>query len=273
MADAATGAGKRRRSPGGRRSAGDGSGTTGDPADIVARRLGRLAPLGPGSIEALVGLREVQRLPAGAAVVEEQEPLRPRFLLSGWALRIRWLSDGRRQTVGVVLPGDGVGLCERPQPLALCAMVAATPVELVDAVPIARMVFGDGGPRSPEIAVALAVSAAMDEAFLIDQIVRLGRQTALERMAHLLLEIRFRLSLVDLVRNGAFPMPLTQEQLADATGLSAVHVNRTLQQLRREGLIELAQGRVRLLRPGLLQVIADYQQPEVTRWGGGVAAA
>lgn len=240
---------------------------------IVVRRLGRLAPLTAQSVEALSGLREVQRLAVGAAVVEEQELLRPRFLVSGWAARVRWLADGRRQIISLVLPGDGVGLCERPLPLALCAMVAITPVELVDAGAIARLVFGSGEAKAPDIAVALAVSAALDEAHLIDQSVRLGRQTAIERMAHLLLELRYRLSLVDLAQDDEFPLPLTQEQLADATGLSAVHVNRTLQELRREGLIELAQGRVRLPRPALLETIADYQPPEVTRWGGGAATA
>lgn len=239
------------------------------PASLVVRRLSRLAPLGAESIEALSALREVHRLSAGAAVVTEHEPLRPRFLVSGWAARVRWLADGRRQVVSMVLPGDGVGLCERPQPLALCAMVAVTPVEVVDAAAISRLVFDPKGAKAPDIAVALAMSAALEEAHLIDQIVRLGRQTALERMAHLLLELRFRLSLVDLAVDGDFPLPLTQELLADATGLSAVHVNRTLQQMRREGLIELGQGRVKLLRQSLLETIADYQQPEVTRWGGG----
>lgn len=243
------------------------------PASIVARRIGRLAPLGEASSEALAGLRELQRLPAGADVVVEHERLRPRFLVSGWAARVRWLADGRRQVVGLVLPGDGIGLCERPQPLALCALVAVTPVELVDAGAIARLVFDPDGSRAADLAVALAMSSALEEAHLIDQIVRLGRRTALERMAHLLLELRFRLSLVDLVADEEFALPLTQELLADATGLSAVHVNRTLQQLRRESLIELGQGRVRLLRPALLEAIADYQQPEVTRWGGGAAFA
>ncbi|KQW80782.1 Crp/Fnr family transcriptional regulator [Brevundimonas sp. Root1279] len=242
-------------------------------ASIVALRLSRLAPLGPEATAALCGLRESHRLPAGGAVVEEMEPLRPRFLVSGWAARVRWLADGRRQVIGLVLPGDGVGICERPQPLALCAMTAVTPVELVDASTVARQVFGPDGPQARDLSVALAMSAAMDEAHLIDHIVRLGRQTAIERMAHLLLELRFRLALVDLAQDDEMPLPLTQEQLADALGLSAVHVNRTLQQLRREGLIELGQGRVRLLRRPLLETIADYKAPEVTRWGGGVAAA
>lgn len=246
---------------------GPGPELAGTPASIVVRRLNRLAPLTPATVEILTGLRDSQRLPAGAAVVEAQEVLRPRFLVSGWAARLRWLADGRRQIVSLVLPGDGVGLCERPQPLALCALVALTPVELIDAATVANRNFA-GEHRARDLSIALAIASALDEAQLIDQVVRLGRQTALERVAHLLMELRFRLALVDLVEDETMPFPLTQEQLADATGLSAVHVNRTLQQLRRDGLIDLGQGRVRLLKPVQLEALADYQPPEVTRWGG-----
>lgn len=233
---------------------------------LVARRLSALAPLDPGAVELIAGLSEVQRLGAGVEIVHDQDPLRPRFLVSGWAARVRWLADGRRQIVGFLTPGDGLGLCERPQPLAVCPVVAISPVELVEASALAHLAFGKPGARQESLSIALHISAALEEAALMDQIVRLGRQTALERIAHLFLELRFRLNLVGLVDKESFSLPLTQEQLADATGLSAVHVNRTLQQLRREGLLELASGRLRLLEPDLLQVIADYRTPQVTRW-------
>ena len=109
----------------------------------------------------------------------------------------------------------------------------------------------------------------MEDAALIDQVVRLGRQTALERMANLPLELRFRRSLVGGVEDGAFDLPVTQEHLADALGLSGVHVNRTLQTLRGDSLIELRRNRLRLLCPSLLEAIANYRTPEVTQWAGG----
>ena len=77
-----------------------------------------------------------------------------------------------------------------------------------------------------------------------DQITRLGRRTAYERFGNLLLELYHRLHVVGLARDGRFALPLTQEMLADALGLSVVHVNRTVQQMRRDGLLELRAGTV-----------------------------
>ncbi len=105
----------------------------------------------------------------------------------------------------------------------------------------------------------------LDEASLLDHIVRLGRQTAYERMAHLLLELRWRLAEVGLGDERKFPLPLTQEVLADALGLSIVHVNRTLQQLRREGLLEMRAGFVELLKPDVLIATSDFRLPQPTR--------
>nr|WP_281372616.1 helix-turn-helix domain-containing protein [Phenylobacterium haematophilum] len=91
---------------------------------------------------------------------------------------------------------------------------------------------------------------------------RLGRQTAYERLCHLLLEIRDRLLLVGMASETHFAMPMTQETLADATGLSIVHVNRILQQLRRERLLELQAGKAHLRDPAALAAIADYKAPQ-----------
>jgi CRP-like cAMP-binding protein len=88
--------------------------------------------------------------------------------------------------------------------------------------------------------------------------VRLGQQTAYERVAHFLLELQRRLQIAGLGDSQRFPLPLTQEMLADSLGLSIVHVNRTLQHLRREKLIELRSGVAILLEPQTLSGICDY---------------
>jgi CRP-like cAMP-binding protein len=90
---------------------------------------------------------------------------------------------------------------------------------------------------------------------------RLGRQTALERTAHLFLELRQRLAAVGLADGARFPLPLTQEVLADTLGLSIVHMNRTLQQLRREGLVEVKSGWARLLDPAALAARCAFAAP------------
>jgi hypothetical protein len=87
----------------------------------------------------------------------------------------------------------------------------------------------------------------------------LGRQTAYERVAHFLLEVQRRLEIAGLGDGQRFPLPLTQEIMGDALGLSIVHVNRTLQQLRRERLIELRSGVTILLQRDLLASIANFQ--------------
>jgi CRP-like cAMP-binding protein len=115
--------------------------------------------------------------------------------------------------------------------------------------------------RHPQLAAALERAAAEEHHFLLQQIARLGRQTAHERLAHLLLELNFRLGQRGLAAGGALDMPLTQENLADALGLSVVHVNRTLQQMRRENVIELARGRLRLLDIAALEKVAEFLLP------------
>lgn len=233
-------------------------------SETVLARLKRFAPLCTSDEALLRGLNDWRRDPVNVELVREMATTPPRFLVSGWAARVRWLMDGRRQIIGFVVPGDGLGLCRRPQPMAMCAVVALTPVQTLDAMPVMRAIAGR--PDTDPLSLAINIAAAMDEAWLMDQVVRLGRLTAHERISHLILELHFRLSAIGQATATHFSFPLTQEQLADASGLSIVHVNRTLQQLRREKLIELSHGRMTLLEPQALADIADFRQPQPSGW-------
>ncbi|HEX8471232.1 MAG TPA: Crp/Fnr family transcriptional regulator [Brevundimonas sp.] len=233
------------------------------PAPVIAH-FSALAKLTPPEVEILAGLNDWRWEPAGSELVRDRTILSPRVLVSGWAARVRWLEDGRRQIIGLILPGDGIGLCRRPQPLALCPVLALTPIQTLDAAPIMRAI--EGAPDFARLSHAVNVAAAMDEAWLMDQVVRLGRLTAYERLAHLILEIRARLKALGPDVDGSIPFPLTQEMLADATGLSMVHVNRTLQQLRREKLIELGHGRLKILDLQALVDLSDFREPEPDAW-------
>ena len=115
--------------------------------------------------------------------------------------------------------------------------MALTDVETADAATLLAAVRSRPDDH-PGLVEAIELAAVEEKARLMEQVVRLGRLPALESMASLLLELHDRLDLVGLARDGRFAMPLTQETLADATGLSLVHFNRTLQQLRRERMIE-----------------------------------
>jgi len=207
---------------------------------------------------ARAALAEAHFQPADHELIAEGDPLnRPFLLLEGWAVRQRVLSDGRRQIFSFILPGDGFGFCPRQDGISLSSTVALTPVAT------ARMpLLSDALHRKPSSALTRAAwnMLSLEESCLVNETVRLGRQSAYERLIHLLLEFHDRLDAVGLVQDGAFTMPFTQEVLSDALGLSTVHTNRTLQQLRRERLIETHMPVVQLLDLNLLAEIADYRR-------------
>lgn len=233
-------------------------------AVTALNRQSSLADLSEASVRLIQDLSDLSSIPAGVELGSEREAaLRPRFVLGGWAARVRWLPDGRRQILNFILPGESIGVCERPSPLSLATMVSLTPMQFIDAVPVQRA-LNSTDPTFADLRDAIHMAASLDEAFLLSQVLRLGRQTAYERLCHLLLELRDRLSMCGLGEETHFPLPLTQETLADATGLSIVHINRVLQQLRREGLVAVHGGRARLLQPELLRTIADYRKPLVS---------
>jgi CRP-like cAMP-binding protein len=225
--------------------------------DVVVRRLRALSVLSDTEQALLRGLGDRrERHASGDELIAEGAPSSARrFVLSGWASRQRVLPDGRRQIFSFLLPGDVIALGRRAGP-ELCSVVALTALETVDAEPALQAAQSG---RAPGLARAVAAMEAREQALLLDHMVRLGRQTAYERVAHCLLELQRRLEIVGLGDSQRFPLPLTQEILADALGLSIVHVNRTLQQLRRERLIELRSGVAILLQPEMLAAIADYR--------------
>src|SRR5262245_13471583 len=233
--------------------------------DRVVRRYVHLRSLSEYEIALLRGLstrRESHS--AGTELCNDGgRPSAPRIIVDGWAGRIRILPDGRRQIFTFLLSGDGMGICTRPNPRALSATMALTPLQTVDATALHEVLLRRD-PRCAGLLEAFAIIGGLDEVMLLDHVVRLGRQTAYERMAHLILDLRERLAVVGLVEDDTFVLPLTQELLADALGLSVVHVNRTLQQMRRDDLIETKQGRLRLLDSDALAVIADFRQRHPT---------
>jgi CRP-like cAMP-binding protein len=178
------------------------------------------------------------------ATVEEEGCATPRLRLvqAGWLAATRTLADGRRQILRLFVPGDlcGVGNAHGS---SQCATMALTRARTADLGP-ARASVPSESPEHGRLAARIRAAAAADEAALLVHMVRLGRMSAYERTAHLLLELFERLTRAGLAHGSSIPMPLTQEVLADTLGLSIVHINRTLQQLRRQGLITSRPGRI-----------------------------
>lgn len=195
--------------------------------------------------------RLARSTPARGELVVEGKLLRePRILLDGWAAKICEMPDGRRQILGLLLPGDLIGLRQHRNPIACATIIALTPV------------YSCPAPSHAGLEGSYGVSVALQEAYQTRQIMRLGRMSAFERLADLLLELHARLPMS--VAANQFPLPMTQEMLADLLGITSVHVNRTLQAMRKSGLIELRHGTVRLLRLEHLVEMVDYKPAVVS---------
>ncbi|XKH37007.1 Crp/Fnr family transcriptional regulator [Azospirillum doebereinerae] len=186
--------------------------------------------------------KNIVRQTARTDLLQQGEKYRDvRVMREGWAIRHKALPDGRRQVVNFVLPGDIIGMYSTLFESADHSVTTLTAVE-VACFPPERIV--ELFQSFPRLAAALAWSGAREEAIVAERLLSLGRRTALERTAHLIVELLRRLSTVNLVENGHFTLPVTQEILADALGLSIVHINRTLRRLRDSGLIELNGQRI-----------------------------
>jgi CRP-like cAMP-binding protein len=176
-------------------------------------------------------------------VREGEEPKVVRLLLDGWACRYKGLPDGRRQIVGFFVPGD---FCDLNGQVLRQMDHAVGSITRVRYASIDREEIERVGRASPRIAQALwwneLVNASVEREWLLN----VGQRNAYERIAHLLTELYFRLRGVGLTRNGSCDLPLTQNDIAEAAGLTPVHVNRTLQELRRDGLVELAHKRLHI---------------------------
>jgi CRP-like cAMP-binding protein len=232
-------------------------------SETIARRLGSLIALTPGETDFLhrVGAGPVSVWAARSLLeLPTDEQLGPRYVISGWAARVRELQDGRRQLVQLILPGDVLApQLQIHDQLQLVQCV--TMVQAVDGTAV-RLAARDPA-RFPGIAAATELAAAQDRALMMEQVTRLGRQTAYERMANLFFELHYRCKAVGLVHGDSFPFPLTQESLGDLLGLSVVHVNRTLQLMRREGVIQLRQGRLTMLNQAALAIAAEFRAPKL----------
>ena len=185
-----------------------------------------------------------------------EEVSKPRIMVSGWACRQRYLGDGRRQIINFILPGDAVGDWLQPDLHTDASTMALTEVVTADAGALAAAAQGACGHEGLSRLVRLM--ASLETSFLHNHIVRLGRQTAYERMVHLMLEFHSRLHTAEMIATDRFAMPLTQETLADSLGLSMVHINRTLMQMRRDGLLQIAFGMVKIIDMKLMRAVADW---------------
>jgi CRP-like cAMP-binding protein len=158
------------------------------------------------------------------------------LMLEGWACRYVHLEDGRRQISAILLPGD---LCDMRMALLQSfdhSLGAITPLRIAVIEPATLSALAEAHPILER---ALMWNSLVEESIARAWITNIGQRAASERLAHLFSEIFTRLETVGLTDGTSCSFPLTQEQLADAVGISTVHVNRSLMDLRAAGLIAL----------------------------------
>ena len=187
------------------------------------------------------------------------------LIVDGWAARYRLLSDGRRQITAIFLPGDLCDIAWRGGGTATQHVIALTPMrELrLDLYALERQLEDDPGARAVVDREAQVLADAQCE-----WLVSLGRRNAVERLAHLFCELVERIGGTGANGAGQCEMPLTQTDMADITGLTPVHVNRTLQEMRRSGLIELKSRRLRLRDFARIKKIAFFRSTAGRRQQG-----
>ena len=196
-------------------------------------------------------------VPAQTDLVREGDAPKGVFvILEGMACRHKVRATGARQIMAYLVPGD---LCDLDVALLNKMDHAITALSPCRVVCIPPKAIAEVMENHPRLARALRMSTLVDEATLREWLVNVGCRPALERVAHLLCELRVRMRAVGLADSDSYDMPLTQVNLADTTGLSSVHVNRTMQELRRSGLIQFQRRRMTILDLTRLTALAEFK--------------
>lgn len=212
------------------------------PLSLLVGSLARRAPLAPEDRAALLALPVTCRdvAPATYIVREGERPQSCAVLIDGFAYRQKLSGDGGRQIVSLHLPGDPLDFQNMFLDCAdhnVQALTRAT-LAVIPRAPLMALIRSHGA-----IAHAVLVASLIEASIFREWVLNVGRRDARTRVAHLLCEFATRMDSRGLSDEGGHELPMTQEQIGDATGLTSVHVNRTIKALEAEGLIE-RQGRV-----------------------------
>ncbi|MFL6785635.1 MAG: Crp/Fnr family transcriptional regulator [Sphingomicrobium sp.] len=224
---------------------------------LLARKLNLHHCLSDGDQQAILALQhKIRRLEAQSYLLREGDrPDRCAVLLEGYAFRHKLTGDGSRQILAINIPGEALDFqnlfleeADHNVQMLSRGVVAEVPRGAIEALVDAHPVVGR----------AILVTTLVEASIFREWVVNIGQRNARSRIAHLLCEFAYRLNAQNLSGDGACELPITQEQLADATGLTAVHVNRVLQALQREGLIARDRRMVRFPSWQRMQDVADF---------------
>jgi CRP-like cAMP-binding protein len=224
----------------------------------LARRWSKRVQLSQEDREAILALPFRRETFAKDAYLLRQgeQPAESTLLLRGFAYRQKLLSDGGRQIIAFLLPGDFADL--QPDVLGTADHNVQS-LNRSEVAIIPRSALIDLAQARPAIGTAMWMETLTDASIVREWVVNVGRRDSRARIAHLLCEIAIRMKSTGANGEEIIDFPVTQEQLADATGLTPVHTNRMLQGLRRDGFIQLTSGSLKILDWQALRQAGDFE--------------
>ena len=223
----------------------------------LTRKLSAFVALSEAELAVLERLHQRRKsFPAGRDLVHQGQTKQAAYILAaGWVVSYKLQPDGSRQIVDFQIPGDFLGL------RSVLLHTSDHGIETIVDVEAAEVLVSDllqAFAETPRLATAVLWAVSRDEAMVVEHLVGMGRRNADARMAHFLLELGVRLSLVGMGSRQGYACPLTQYHLADALGLSAIHVNRVLRKLREDKMVTFRDGFVTFHDYGRLVSLADF---------------
>lgn len=227
-------------------------------APLLNHKVTPVLPLLTRELAALLDLKAVSRaVRPGQEIISEGRRCSAIFLITeGIAIRYRILRDGQRQILNVLLPGDFAGTVSCRFEAALYSIKILTGA-VISPIPLPKLIgLFDS---HPELTAKLFWSFSVEATMLAEHLIAVGRRPAIERVAHFLLELLVRLQAIGLADECSYRLPLTQEMMGDALGLSIPYVNRVLHQLRDDGLVRITRQRVFIDNIEELAALADFK--------------
>jgi CRP-like cAMP-binding protein len=229
------------------------------PLELLVRNLELRSPLPPEDRAAVLNLpHSIRTLEAATYTIREADaPEHCAILISGFAFRQKLTGDGARQIVAIHMPGDALDfqnlfLDISDHSLQMLTRAQVAFVTIRDLQLLAR--------ERPAVGHAILVKILVEASIFREWVLNVGRRDSRMRLAHLLCEIGVRLDAEGLAEDYGYELPMTQEQLADALGLTPVHVNRTLKALEEEGLIVRSKRSVSFPDWKRLRLVGDFNQ-------------
>jgi CRP-like cAMP-binding protein len=233
--------------------------TPSNPLALLVRNLELRAPLPEADRQAVLELPYTLRtLEAATYTVREADPPEHcAVLISGFAYRQKLTGEGLRQIVGLQIPGDALDFQNIFFDVADHSVQMLTRGEVAS---VPRAAFQTLARERPAIGHAILIKILVEASIFREWVLNVGRRDSRARLAHLLCELGIRLDASGLAEEYGYELPMTQEQLADAVGLTPVHVNRTLKALEAEGLITRSKRNISFPDWERMRSVGDFNQ-------------